>query len=64
VVEADLCKSCGICVELCPAGVLAMGDEINRHGYRVVRVVHGERCVACRVCERFCPDFAIRVVEA
>jgi len=51
------CKGCGLCVEFCPADVLAQGGE-----GRVI-VAHPERCTACRWCERHCPDFAIFVTD-
>jgi 2-oxoglutarate ferredoxin oxidoreductase subunit delta len=51
------CKGCDLCVEFCPAGVLALGPD----GHAVV--VHPERCTACRWCELHCPDFAIFVTE-
>lgn len=50
------CKGCGICVELCPADVLAM-----QHGK--AEVVQLEACTLCEQCELRCPDFAITVRE-
>ncbi|MFQ8736568.1 MAG: 4Fe-4S binding protein [Bilophila wadsworthia] len=29
VIDARRCKSCGLCVDACPKGVLAIGTEIN-----------------------------------
>lgn len=29
VIDARRCKSCGLCVEACPKGVLAIGQGIN-----------------------------------
>jgi 2-oxoglutarate ferredoxin oxidoreductase subunit delta len=51
------CKGCGLCIEFCPAGVLALGLD-NRP-----RTVYPEKCTACRWCELRCPDFAIFVIE-
>jgi 2-oxoglutarate ferredoxin oxidoreductase subunit delta len=58
VVERDLCKTCGICSELCEARVFDT-DEV---GYPVVARLAD--CTACLYCERHCPDFAITVVVA
>lgn len=49
------CKGCGICVEFCPAGVLAMKDGKSS-------VVALDNCTACNLCDLRCPDFAIKVV--
>lgn len=51
----DWCKGCGICVEFCPASVLALGKDGK------ARVVKPEECINCGFCERHCPDFAIVV---
>jgi 2-oxoglutarate ferredoxin oxidoreductase subunit delta len=51
-VDLRLCKGCGICVALCPQGVLAADGP-------AVRVVAPESCTRCRLCELHCPDFAI-----
>jgi 2-oxoglutarate ferredoxin oxidoreductase subunit delta len=49
------CKGCGLCIEFCPAGVLALGMD-NRP-----KPIYPEKCTACRWCELHCPDFAIFV---
>jgi indolepyruvate ferredoxin oxidoreductase beta subunit len=49
------CKSCDICVKLCPERCLRLNDE------RVVELTDPAKCTGCRLCEWLCPDFAIRV---
>ncbi len=49
------CKSCDICVKLCPERCLRLNDE------RIVELTDPARCTGCRLCEWLCPDFAIRV---
>jgi len=49
------CKSCDICVKLCPERCLRLNDE------RIVELAQPEKCTGCRLCELLCPDFAIRV---
>ena len=49
------CKSCDICVKLCPERCLRLNDE------RIVELAQPEKCTGCRLCEFLCPDFAIRV---
>ena len=50
------CKGCGICVEFCPRGVLAL-----QRGKTVA--IKPESCVKCGICESLCPDFAIYIVK-
>jgi 2-oxoglutarate ferredoxin oxidoreductase subunit delta len=55
VVDADLCKTCGICLALCPRDVFT-ADERG-----LPLVAHLEACTVCRICEYHCPDFAIAI---
>ncbi|HHW07301.1 MAG TPA: 4Fe-4S binding protein [Clostridia bacterium] len=48
------CKGCGICVFLCPQGVLKL-KQGKAFVYDPIA------CVKCRNCELHCPDFAIQV---
>ena len=49
------CKGCGLCVEFCPTGVLALDDDGRPF------VVAAEKCTACHWCDVHCPDLAIIV---
>jgi len=49
------CKSCDICVKMCPERCLALDER------QIVELVKPEACTGCRVCEWLCPDFAIAV---
>lgn len=55
VIFANWCKGCRLCVEFCPTGVLAMGE--NDLPYVAV----AENCTACHWCDTHCPDLAIVV---
>ena len=52
---AEWCKSCDICVKLCPERCLHLNDE------RIAELAQPDKCTGCRLCEWLCPDFAIRV---
>ena len=52
---AEWCKSCDICVKLCPERCLALNAE------RIAELAQPDKCTGCRLCEWLCPDFAIRV---
>jgi indolepyruvate ferredoxin oxidoreductase beta subunit len=49
------CKSCDICVKLCPERCLRLDED------RIVELADPAKCTGCRLCEWLCPDFAIRV---
>lgn len=50
----DKCTGCGMCLEVCPHGVLAAGD-------RRVKVADRDACMECGACARNCPFGAIEV---
>lgn len=49
------CKSCDICVKLCPERCLRLDAD------RIAELTDPNKCTGCRLCEWLCPDFAIRV---
>ncbi|NWG75462.1 MAG: 4Fe-4S binding protein [Rubrivivax sp.] len=59
VIDTELCKGCGFCIEFCPSGVLAFSEEFNSKGYHPPRAEKPERCTGCDLCGIYCPDFAI-----
>jgi NADPH-dependent glutamate synthase beta subunit-like oxidoreductase/NAD-dependent dihydropyrimidine dehydrogenase PreA subunit len=62
-IDAELCKECGYCREVCSLGVFQATEAFNRQGYRPTAVVADAFCVGCRRCVYVCPDFAISVNE-
>jgi 2-oxoglutarate ferredoxin oxidoreductase subunit delta len=53
--DLELCKACGICIELCPDKVF----DRDKLGNPVLS--RPEDCSQCLICELHCPDFAIEV---
>ena len=62
-VNTDRCKACDICVDVCPAGVLAMKPDATSVLGAMISVVAQDDCIGCNECELSCPDFAIYVAE-
>lgn len=60
-IDEDRCKGCGLCVEACPFGVLAISSAFNRYGYNVATMAAPEKCTGCTMCAQMCPDAAIEV---
>lgn len=62
-IDAELCKGCGYCKELCPKQVYEFGEEMNAAGYKYMAVVAMDNCIGCRTCMMVCPDFATQVED-
>jgi len=61
--DENRCKACDICVDACPAGVLAMRYEPHSVLGAMITVEAPELCIGCNDCELACPDFAIFVAD-
>lgn len=61
-INKERCKGCGLCVSVCPKGVLGMDQvNVNEAGYFPSKVVDMDSCIGCLSCARMCPDVAIRI---
>lgn len=54
-IDAQECKGCGACVEVCPPEVLRLADHLNRYGYHPA-VYLGSGCTGCGICFFVCPE--------
>ena len=54
-VVPDLCKGCGLCISMCPDGVLLRDETLNRRGYRPA-IYQGHGCTGCGICFHACPE--------
>jgi len=61
IFNEDICKSCSLCVQVCPTNVIFLSDYLNGKGYRPARVVNQENCISCAKCAQICPDSVIAV---
>ena len=59
VIDEDRCKSCGLCVSICPKKVLRISERINLKGYYPAELSDNENCISCGFCYLVCPDKAI-----
>jgi len=63
VFREDLCKSCELCVSVCPKKIVKLKDGLNRQGYHPAFVADEDqtKCISCALCARMCPDAVIDV---
>jgi len=55
------CKACGLCIENCPQGVIALStDRFNAKGYHPAELIEAG-CTGCGICAIVCPEAAITV---
>ena len=61
-IAVDRCKCCGLCVDVCPKGVLELDTSIvNALGYHPVGLTDPAACTSCALCARICPDTVFAV---
>jgi 2-oxoglutarate ferredoxin oxidoreductase subunit delta len=61
IIDADLCKGCGLCLDVCPPGVLYSDTKLNHLGFHPA-VYLGKWCNACGLCFFACPEPGALVV--
>ena len=58
----DICKGCGLCVEVCPKKILKIDEKrLNSKGYNPAVMTDLAACIACAFCAKMCPDCVITV---
>lgn len=62
-INHDWCKSCYICIELCPKDVYSKSEKVSPKGTRLIEIKNLEACTGCMQCELLCPDLAISVMK-
>jgi NAD-dependent dihydropyrimidine dehydrogenase PreA subunit len=55
IINAHLCKGCGLCTGACPPGVLVQSNFLNRQGYYAIAYT-GSGCTGCGICFYVCPE--------
>lgn len=60
VIDSNKCKSCYLCINACPLGLIKKGQNIGKTGEYTVEFSDIEKkCFGCAQCAMACPDVAI-----
>ena len=59
IFNEERCKSCELCVSVCPKKILRM----NEKGYKPAEIFEQDKCIGCAFCATICPDAAITIEE-
>ena len=62
-VNKERCKSCGLCLNVCPRGIFQISKNFNKMGYHYAEVIDGKECIGCKRCVIICPDVAIEIYK-
>ncbi|NTV52960.1 MAG: 4Fe-4S binding protein [Candidatus Firestonebacteria bacterium] len=62
-VDAKRCKSCELCVAVCPKNIIVISEKKNEQGFRLAVCQDEDACTGCLACAQVCPDVAIEIVR-
>lgn len=62
-INSDKCKSCYLCIDVCPKKLIKKSTVLGKTGEYVVEFKdENNECIACKSCAMICPDIAIEEV--
>ena len=63
IIDNEKCKSCYLCVDVCPKKLIKPDGKIGKTGQATVTFNDkNNECLACTQCALVCPDLAIKSV--
>ena len=63
IIDTEKCKSCGICIAVCPNKLIKFSDIPNVNGSITAEFSDKEnKCTGCTMCAISCPEIAIKEV--
>jgi 2-oxoglutarate ferredoxin oxidoreductase subunit delta len=64
VIDENICKSCELCIVICPKRLIKKGVRQNSIGYNpAIFDDKDEKCTACMFCGLTCPEAAIEIFK-
>ena len=61
-ISREYCKSCGLCMDVCPFKLIDWSEEAGETGFWVEQK-DSEKCTGCKLCAIMCPECAISVFK-
>ena len=61
-IDENKCKSCYLCMDVCPKNCLKKSDIIGKTGEPIIEFNNNMQCIGCAQCALICPDLAITEV--
>ena len=62
-IDSNKCKSCYLCVDVCPKKTICKSKTIGKTGEPIVEFKNdNNECIGCAQCALVCPDIAITEV--
>lgn len=59
-IDKEKCKSCYLCIDVCPKKLIKKSNDIGKSGINVVEFDDkNKECLGCAQCAMMCPDVAI-----
>jgi len=59
-IDENRCKSCYLCIDVCPFGLIKKSDKIGKTAQQIVEFDDkNSKCVGCAQCAMVCPDIGI-----
>ncbi len=63
-IDKTKCKSCYLCIDVCPKNLIKKSDFVGKTGEVTVEFDDKDNaCLACAQCARVCPDLAVKEVN-
>ena len=63
-INANKCKSCYLCIDVCPKKLIHKSETIGKTGENIVEFIDkNNECLGCAQCALVCPDIAIAEVS-
>lgn len=59
-INAERCKSCGLCVAICPRDCITISEQSNKNGY-FPATAPNSGCSGCARCAIVCPEAIIEI---
>lgn len=63
VFNIEKCKSCEMCISVCPKKILSLSVFFNSRGYNPAQCTDDAACIGCMMCARMCPDTVIEIYK-